>query len=59
MLSSNNDLLTIVRIIVESAAIYTIETTVMIILFYKEHPGLVIVQHLLAPSIGKVSFPFG
>ncbi|KAG2008348.1 hypothetical protein CC2G_013787 [Coprinopsis cinerea AmutBmut pab1-1] len=54
LLTSTSELLTIIRIIVESALIYTIETFAMIILYYKNHPGLVIVQHMLNPSIGIV-----
>ncbi|TFK28529.1 hypothetical protein FA15DRAFT_685307 [Coprinopsis marcescibilis] len=54
MLGSNIDLITVLRIVVESALIYTVEMFVMIIMFYRAHPGLVIVQHLLTPSIGIV-----
>lgn len=54
MSPSTINFLFIIRIVVESASIYTIETLVMIVLFYTAHPGLIIVQHILSPSIGIV-----
>lgn len=44
----------VMRIIVESALIYTTVMLLMTILYYVNHPSLVIVQHVLAPCIGIV-----
>ncbi|KAJ2914553.1 hypothetical protein MD484_g5865, partial [Candolleomyces efflorescens] len=53
-LSSAINLITIIRIIVESAMLYTILTTIIIILFFTLHPAVVIPQQCLAPVIGIV-----
>jgi hypothetical protein len=54
---SGLNLLRIVRIIVESALIYTVEMFALIILFYKAHAGIVVVQYILPPSIGETARP--
>lgn len=53
-LSSAVNLVTIVRIIVESAMVYTIVTAIIIILFFVHHPAVVVPQYALPPSIGIV-----
>lgn len=53
MMSSSLSLLSVVRIIVESALIYTVEMLALIILYYKAHAGIVVVQYILPPSIGE------
>ncbi|KAF6764252.1 hypothetical protein DFP72DRAFT_871288 [Ephemerocybe angulata] len=53
-LSSGLDLMGVIRIIVESAMVYTVETAIIIILFVINHPSVVIVQHALPGSIGIV-----
>ncbi|KAF6764257.1 hypothetical protein DFP72DRAFT_871312 [Ephemerocybe angulata] len=52
-LSSAVNLVTIVRIIVESAMVYTIVTAIIIILFFVHHPAVVVPQYALPPSIGE------
>ncbi|TFK25796.1 hypothetical protein FA15DRAFT_617035 [Coprinopsis marcescibilis] len=54
VLASTVDLFTIARIVVESAAVYTFEVFIMIILFYMTHPGLVVIQHMIVPTMGIV-----
>lgn len=44
----------VMRIMVESASIYTVVMLLMTILWYIDHPSVVIVQHVLAPCIGIV-----
>ncbi|KAF6755711.1 hypothetical protein DFP72DRAFT_811373, partial [Ephemerocybe angulata] len=48
------NLITILRVIVESALIYTIETFLLIILYFTRHPAEVIVEHAMVPSLGIV-----
>ncbi|RXW19533.1 hypothetical protein EST38_g6318 [Candolleomyces aberdarensis] len=57
-ISAGLDLVGVIRIIVESAMVYTLETLVIIILFVLNHPAVVIVQHSLPPSIGTYHFEF-
>jgi hypothetical protein len=51
--SSNLSLNKVVRIIIESAMIYTVEMLLMTVLFYIGHPSTTIVQHASIPSIGE------
>lgn len=53
-LSAGLDLVGVIRIIVESAMVYTVETLIIIVLFFLNHPAVVIVQHALPPSTGIV-----
>ncbi|KAF5330014.1 hypothetical protein D9611_010498 [Ephemerocybe angulata] len=53
-LSSGLDLMGVIRIIVESAMVYTVETAIIIVLMAINHPSVVIVQHALPGSIGIV-----
>lgn len=46
-------LLMVLRIVVESAMIYTIQMLIITILWYLGHPAIVIVQHATLPSIGS------
>ncbi|KAJ2921391.1 hypothetical protein H1R20_g15706, partial [Candolleomyces eurysporus] len=52
--TSNLSLNKVVRIIIESAMIYTVEMFLMTVLFYIGHPSMTIVQHASIPSIGIV-----
>ncbi|KAF5315867.1 hypothetical protein D9611_004942 [Ephemerocybe angulata] len=52
--TSGMDLLTAVRIVIESALIYTLEMFLSIILFTVGHPSVLVVHHTLAPTIGIV-----
>ncbi|KAJ3506656.1 hypothetical protein NLJ89_g6752 [Agrocybe chaxingu] len=52
--SSSLDLLSVLRIIIESAMIYTIQLLVLIILFPLHHNAQFIVQDAVIPSIGIV-----
>jgi hypothetical protein len=54
-LSAAVNLVMVVRIIVESAAIYTFTLVIIIILFFLNHPAAVIPQHSLPPAIGTSS----
>ncbi|KAJ2918738.1 hypothetical protein MD484_g1658, partial [Candolleomyces efflorescens] len=54
LVSSSLTLYTVLRIIIESASIYTFEQVLMIILFFTTHPAIVIVQHASIPSTGIV-----
>ncbi|KAF5315866.1 hypothetical protein D9611_004943 [Ephemerocybe angulata] len=51
---SGTDLFTVMRIIIESAAIYTFGTFVSIVLFLVNHPSIQIMHQALAPSVGIV-----
>ncbi|KAF6763894.1 hypothetical protein DFP72DRAFT_486231 [Ephemerocybe angulata] len=51
--TSGMDLLTAVRIVIESALIYTLEMFLSIILFTVGHPSVLVVHHTLAPTIGR------
>lgn len=51
--SASLDLFTVMRIIIESALIYTLQQFMMIILYFTGHPSIVIVQHASVPSTGK------
>ncbi|RXW19539.1 hypothetical protein EST38_g6314 [Candolleomyces aberdarensis] len=51
-LSSAINLITIIRIIVESAMIYTVLTIIIIILLFTVNPAVAIPQQCLAPVIG-------
>ena len=46
-------LLGVVRIIVESALLYTLEVLVVIILHFANHPLRFVVQAAIVPSIGE------
>jgi hypothetical protein len=48
-------LLMVLRIVIESAMIYTIQMLVITILWYVNHPAVVVVQHATLPSIGQFS----
>lgn len=52
--SASLDLFTVMRIIIESALIYTLQQFMMIILYFTGHPSIVIVQHASVPSTGIV-----
>ncbi|KAG2011877.1 hypothetical protein CC2G_011943 [Coprinopsis cinerea AmutBmut pab1-1] len=52
--SSGLSLLDVVRIIIESALIYTTQMLLLTILFAIAHPAHIIVQHALVPSMGIV-----
>ncbi|PPQ82596.1 hypothetical protein CVT25_007110 [Psilocybe cyanescens] len=52
--SSKLSLMRILRIIVESAMLYTVQLTVLIILYYTNSNGEVIVQFAIVPSVGIV-----
>ncbi|KAJ2933416.1 hypothetical protein H1R20_g3653, partial [Candolleomyces eurysporus] len=45
-------LLMVLRIVIESAMIYTIQMLLITILWYLNDPAVVIVQHATLPSIG-------
>ena len=47
----------VIRIIVESAMLYTVETAIIIILFVLNHPAGVIVQGALCPTTGEFQTP--
>ncbi|KAJ2914851.1 hypothetical protein MD484_g5562, partial [Candolleomyces efflorescens] len=53
-LASNWNLLTILRIIVESALVYTVQQVVLCVLYFLRHPAQVIIHATLVPSIGIV-----
>ncbi|KAF6749363.1 hypothetical protein DFP72DRAFT_1167109 [Ephemerocybe angulata] len=53
-MSSGVNLITLLRIIVESASFYTLEQLLLIALFYTGHPAIVIVQYASIPSTGIV-----
>ncbi|TEB37059.1 hypothetical protein FA13DRAFT_1094522 [Coprinellus micaceus] len=52
--SSNVNLLTIIRIIIESALIFTLQQIILLILQQLDHPAQVILHATLVPSIGVV-----
>lgn len=52
--SSGVDLFTLMRIIIESASIYTLAQLLIIILFFGGHPAVLIVQHASIPVTGIV-----
>lgn len=56
-ISAGLNLMGVIRIIVESAMLYTIETAIIIILFVLNHPAGVIVQGALCPTTGKFHIP--
>lgn len=51
-LNSRTSLIPIVRIIVESAAIYVLELVVLIVLYVLKHNGQFIVQEAVVPTVG-------
>jgi hypothetical protein len=51
--SSNVNLLTIIRIIIESALIFTLQQIILLILQQLDHPAQVILHATLVPSIGE------
>lgn len=53
-LSSSFNLITIFRIVVESAMIYTVVIIIIIILFRLNHPAALIFQYIQTPVIGMV-----
>lgn len=55
-ISAGLNLVGVIRIIVESAMVYTVETALIIILFFLNHPSVVIVQGALCPSTGELFF---
>jgi hypothetical protein len=52
--SSKINLISILRIIIESAAIYTLQLLVLLILYPMHHNAQIIVQYAIVPSIGIV-----
>ncbi|KAJ3528904.1 hypothetical protein NMY22_g9214 [Coprinellus aureogranulatus] len=50
----NVTLLSVARIIVESALIYTLQLTTLVVLYFMQHPAMVILQAAIVPSIGIV-----
>jgi hypothetical protein len=54
-ISNKLNFVAIMRIIVESALIYTVQVLLLIIFWYTGSPALVIVQHAITPSIGESS----
>lgn len=52
--SDNLTLLSVVRLVVESAMIYTIQLTILVVLYFMRHPAMVILQAAIVPSIGIV-----
>lgn len=53
---SSLDLLTVMRIIIESAMIYTLQLLILIILFPLHSLAQLIVQNAVIPSIGEPAF---
>ncbi|TFK20019.1 hypothetical protein FA15DRAFT_625959 [Coprinopsis marcescibilis] len=53
-LAGGLSLVSVIRIIVESALIYTLMMLVMLVLFFMGHPAQVIFQHALIPTTGMV-----
>uniref|UniRef100_A0A8H7XMF4 Uncharacterized protein n=1 Tax=Psilocybe cubensis TaxID=181762 RepID=A0A8H7XMF4_PSICU len=51
--SSKLSLLHILRIIIESAMLYTIQWIVLMILYYSNNNGKVIVQNAIVPTVAK------
>ncbi|TFK18634.1 hypothetical protein FA15DRAFT_248708 [Coprinopsis marcescibilis] len=52
--ASGLNLISIVRIVIESALVYTISMLVMIILYFTGNPAAIIFQHALVPITGMV-----
>ncbi|TFK29635.1 hypothetical protein FA15DRAFT_731794 [Coprinopsis marcescibilis] len=52
--SSGLTLLDVIRILTESASVYTTQMFILMILFAINHPAQIIVQHALVPSTGIV-----
>ncbi|KAJ3531499.1 hypothetical protein NMY22_g8128 [Coprinellus aureogranulatus] len=50
-------LLTIIRIIIESALIFTLQQIILLVLLQLDHPAQVILHATLVPSIGQFSLP--
>ncbi|EAU89836.2 hypothetical protein CC1G_06988 [Coprinopsis cinerea okayama7 len=48
------NLMSVIRIFIESAALYTIEMLLAVIFFFARHPAQVIFQHALIPTTGIV-----
>lgn len=51
--TSKLSLIRILRIIIESAMLYTIQLTILIILYYTNNNAKVIVQYAIVPSVGE------
>lgn len=52
-LGSTLSLIRVVRVVIESAAIYTIQLLALIILYFRNDNGQYILQVAISPSIGK------
>lgn len=52
--ASSWNLLTILRILIESASVYTLQQIVLCVLYFLRHPAQVIIHATLIPSIGIV-----
>jgi hypothetical protein len=51
--AANWNMLTVMRIMIESASIYTIQQVVLCVLSFLHHPAQVIIHATLIPSIGE------
>ncbi|EAU86906.2 hypothetical protein CC1G_10797 [Coprinopsis cinerea okayama7 len=47
-------IITVMRIVIESAALYTVELMVIIPLFFVNHPAQFVIQSALVPSVGII-----
>ncbi|KAF6764756.1 hypothetical protein DFP72DRAFT_321879 [Ephemerocybe angulata] len=52
--ASGITLLSVVRLVVESAMVYTLQLTTLVVLYFLKHPAMVILQAAIVPSIGIV-----
>ncbi|KAF8664205.1 hypothetical protein AX16_000768 [Volvariella volvacea WC 439] len=52
--NSRLSLFSVVRIIIESAAVYTLEVLILIILYFLQHRGQFVVQSMIVPTVGIV-----
>ncbi|TFK19922.1 hypothetical protein FA15DRAFT_600618, partial [Coprinopsis marcescibilis] len=52
--SSSITLMTVARIIVESAMIYTLQMVSLVILYFLKHPALILPQEAIVPSTGII-----
>lgn len=55
--SARISLLTVIRIIVESALIFTLQQVILLVLLQLDHPAQVILHATLVPSIGECASP--
>lgn len=52
--ASGITLLSVVRLVVESAMVYTLQLTTLVVLYFLRHPAMVILQAAIVPSIDIV-----